>query len=432
VIDSPPSQDQASAKSAPTPLTGYQKRLFLLLGVATFFEGYEYVALTQLLPSLRKSYGLSESQAGVLVSVIGLSALLAFVLIRRADVVGRRPMLNITIAGYTLTSILCALSQDVAQFGIAQLLARAFLLAEYALSMVYLAEEFPADRRGFAVGTMQGLNSLGAIVCAGLVPTLLKTPLGFRSVDLVGSVPLLMLIWLRRNVRETARFETMKAEREEKARMSPGAQGNVRSDVFAVFRTAYRGRVFLLAAIWGLTYLCTYLSITYWKEFAVQERGFSDGQVSKAVMIAALGSLPLVFASGKLLDAVGRRRGAVVVFLCVTSSALLAYNAHDFVWLTVGLTGSIFGSSAVLPVLNSFTLELFPTGLRADGYAWSNNVLGKVGYVIGPLAVGFSAERWGYGPTLSGAAIFPLFALALILARLPETSGRSLEETSAL
>ena len=244
MIESPlPTNHERVAPRAPTPLTSYQKRLFFLLGVATFFEGYEYVALTQLLPSLRKSYDLTESGAGILVGVIGFSALLSFLLIRRADVVGRKPMLNITVIGYTVTSILSAFSQDVWQFGAAQLCARAFLLAEYALSMVYLAEEFPADRRGFAVGTMQGLNSLGAIVCAGVVPVLLKTPLGFRAVYLVGALPLLMVIWLRRSVRETARFEAVRA------------QGNVRGDMFAVFRTAYRGRVFLLAAIWGLTYL---------------------------------------------------------------------------------------------------------------------------------------------------------------------------------
>lgn len=408
------------SKPRPTPLDAYQKRLFVLLGVATFFEGYEYVALTQLLPSLRATWGLSESEAGMLVSAIGFSALLSYVLTRRADVVGRRPMLSITVAGYTITSILCACAQDVWQFGVAQLLARAFLLAEYALSMVYVAEEFPADRRGFAVGVMQGLNSLGAITCAGLVPSLLKTSLGFRSVYLVGALPLMLMIWLRRGVRETARFE--QAQRE----------GLARRDLFAIFRSAYRSRVLLLAMIWGLTYLCTYLSITYFKEFAVHERGLTDEQVSTAITVAALGSMPLVFASGKLLDWLGRRRGAVVIYACVTVFALIAYNAHEFWWLTLGLTGSIFGSSAVLPVLNAFTLELFPTELRADGYGWANNVLGKIGYIIGPLAVGFSAERWGYGPTLSVASLFPMLALALILARLPETGGRELEDTSAL
>jgi len=412
--------NDSSAASGRTPLTPYQRRLFFLLGVATFFEGYEYIALTQLLPSLRKTFALSEGDAGVLVSIIGFSALLAYGLIRQADVIGRRRVLSITIAGYTLTSLLCALSQDVYQFGLAQLSARAFLLAEYAVTMVYLAEEFPADRRGFAVGVMQGLNSLGAIVCAGVVPILLETSLGFRAVYLVGSVPLVLLMWLRRGVRETARFEASARE------------GAPRTSFFGVFRGPYRGRVLLLASIWGLTYLCTYLSVTYWKEFAIQERGLDDAQVSHAVMIAAVGSLPFVFVLGKLLDAIGRRRGAVVVFLLVTSSTLVAYNAHEFWLLTVGLTGAIFAQSAILPVLNSFTLELFPTALRADAFGWANNVLGKLGYVVGPLIVGFVAQRSSYGLALSVTSIFPLFALALILAKLPETSGRELEDTSAL
>jgi putative MFS transporter len=149
-------------------------------------------------------------------------------------------------------------------------------------------------------------------------------------------------------------------------------------------------------------------------------------------MIAALGSLPLVFGSGKLLDAVGRKRGAVVIFCAASGATLLAYLAHDFWWLTLGLTGGIFAASACLPVLNAFTLELFPTELRADAFGWSNNLLGRIGYVLGPFLVGLFAEQHGYGPTIAVSAIFPLIALALILTRLPETGGKELEETSAL
>ena len=408
-----------SSPSSPTPLTAYQRRLFVLLGVATFFEGYEYIALTQLLPSIRSEFGLSESDTGLLLGFVGFSALAAYGLIRYADIIGRKRVLSITIAGYTICSLLCAASQDAYQFALAQLLARAFLLGEYAISMVYLAEEFPADRRGFAVGVMQGLNSLGAIVCAGVVPLLLKTPLGFRAVYVIGSVPLLWLMWLRRRVRETERFTAL----------DPAARS---SNLLAVFRSGYGGRVLLMSAIWGLTYLCTYLSITYWKEFAVQERGFDDARVSYVIMIAAVGSLPLVFFSGKLLDTVGRRRGAVVIFAAVVGSTLLAYNAHDFWLLTLGVTGSIFSASAIFPVLNAFTLELFPTSLRADAFGWANNVLGNLGYVVGPLLVGYGARHWSYGVTLSVTSVFPLFALALILLRLPETRGRELEDTSAL
>ncbi len=409
-----------TAQTEPTKLSPYQRKLFVFLGVATFFEGFDYVALSQIIPSLRETFALSKAEAGTLLSVTGIGALLSYGLIRHADIAGRKRMLSYTIAGYTVFSLLSACAQSAWQFGLAQLCARAFLLAEYALSMVYIIEEFPKDRRGFAVGIVQGLNSLGSIACAGLVPILLKTELGFRMVYLVGAVPLVILIWLRRNVRETNRFLELQAS------------GQPKQDLFRIFRTPYKKRIPLLASIWALTYLCTYTVILYWKEFAVEERGLTDQQVSFALMIAALGSLPLVFASGKLLDAIGRKRGAAVIFVSASLATLFAYVSRDFAWLTLGLTGGIFAASAVLPVLTSFTLELFPTELRADAFGWANNVLGRVGYVLGPFLVGVFAESYGYGPTIACSAVFPLLALALIYARLPETRGKELEETSAL
>lgn len=409
-----------TASSGPTPLTPYQRKLFVFLGVATFFEGFDYIALSQIIPSLREAFALSKADVGTILSITGVGAVLSYGLIRHADVVGRKRMLSYTIAGYTLFSLASAFAQSGAQFAVAQLCARAFLLAEYAISMVYIIEEFPKDRRGFAVGIIQGMSSLGSVVCAGLVPSLLKTPLGFRTVYLVGAVPLVILIWLRRNVRETQRF----------LELSPSAQPP--RDLFRIFRTPYKKRIPLLATIWALTYLCTYTVVLYWKEFAVQERGLTDRQVSFALMIAAVGSLPLVFASGKLLDVVGRKRGACVIFIAASASTLLAYLSHDFAWLTLGLTGGIFAASAVLPVLTSFTLELFPTELRADAFGWSNNVLGRSGYILGPFLVGIFSEQFGYGPTIACSAVFPLLALTLIVTRLPETQGKELEETSLL
>ena len=50
--------------------TPYQKRLFFFLSVATFFEGYDYLALPQILPNLRQDLGLSPSQGFTLIGVI--------------------------------------------------------------------------------------------------------------------------------------------------------------------------------------------------------------------------------------------------------------------------------------------------------------------------------------------------------------------------
>jgi putative MFS transporter len=85
----------------------------------------------------------------------------------------------------------------------------------------------------------------------------------------------------------------------------------------------------------------------------------------------------------------------------------------------------------VLPVLNAFTAELFPTDLRGDAFAWSNNLLGRVGYVLSPALVGVLAGRFGsWGPAVQLTVIGPVIALVLMLLWLPETRARELEETA--
>jgi MFS transporter, putative metabolite:H+ symporter len=409
-----------AAATPSTKLTSSQRRLFLFLGVATFFEGFDYIALARILPTLRQEFALTEAGIGTLMAVVGCGAILAYGLIRYADVAGRRRVLAITIAGYTACSLLTAFAQDVYQFGAAQMFARMFLLAEYAVSMVYVAEEFPADRRGFAVGVLQGASSLGSVICAGIAPWLIDSPWGFRTLYVVGAVPLLLMMFLRRNVAETARFQAL------------GTRPRF-VDFFRIFSTPHWRRIPLLATVWSLTYLCTYSMVTFWTDFAVNERGFDQKSVSLSLMFAAVASLPFVFLSGRFLDKVGRRRGATVIFSVASFAVLLAYLAHGFWPLTCGLALGIFAASAVLPVLSSLTLELFPTAIRADAYGWVNNVFARVvGYVAGPFVIGLVAEQHGYGPTVAATFVFPLLALALILARLPETSGKELEETSAL
>jgi putative MFS transporter len=304
---------------------------------------------------------------------------------------------------------------------VCQLVARVFLIGEYAVAMVYAAEEYPAERRGMVIGVIQGCASLGAITCAIVVPFLLQTPLGWRSVYLVGTVPLVIIAIARRSLRETERFAR------------EAADGRTCDTSFGrILRTPYRARVLQMAAIWALTLFCTQNAVTFWKEFALAERAMSDAEVGRALAIASLASLPLLFFAGKALDVFGRRLGAAFAFTLAAAGVVGSYTLASDVALTIALVIGIFGTGAVLPVLNTYTAELFPTELRSEAFAWSNNLIGRTAYLISPLVLGWSASSFGWGPTLATTAIFPLLALALILALLPETVGRELEETSRL
>jgi hypothetical protein len=46
--------------------------------------------------------------------------------------------------------------------------------------------------------------------------------------------------------------------------------------------------------------------------------------------------------------------------------------------------------------------------------------------------IGLIASEHGYGPTIAATFVFPLIAVALIWTKLPETSGKELEDASAL
>lgn len=410
----------SSPPAGTVPLTPYQRRLFWFLSVATFFEGFEIYALSQLLPNIRRDLGLSPKEAGLMVSVIGIGAVLAYLLIRQADHWGRRRVLSITIVGYALSSFLSGLMPSAPGFALCQLAARAFLFSEYAVAAIYAAEEFPAERRGSFIGMLQVVNIIGGVVCAGIIPRLLKTPLGWRSVYLVGVIPLLLIALARRGLRETARFTQQQQ------------QGLPRTSPFRIFRTPYRNRMLILGLIWALTLLCTGNAATFWKEFAQAERGLSDAEVGMCFSIAAVTAIPLLYVVGKLLDQLGRRRSAILIYGATIVGVLGAFTATTKIALILSLISALGIGAAVQPVLNALTTELFPTELRGDAYAWSSNLLGRMAMVVSPLLVGISAGHLGWATTLRLSTIGPVLACVLVLTLFPETSRRELEDTSEL
>ena len=419
--------DETNAK-----LTRYHWKLFGFLSVATFFEGYDHIALSQVLPELRGQMGIDEGEGGIVVAVINIGTILAYLLVRKADRWGRKRVLTITIAGYTIASFLSALSPNVWVFAVLQLFARIFLIGEWVVSMMYAAEEFPAAKRGLMIGLIQGWSALGSVACAGLAPQLIENipdGWGWRSVYLIGTVPLVLLAVGRRGLKESARFVQAQAE----GKGEDGARS-----FFYIFSTPYRKRVLQLAVIWGLTYLCTTTAVLFWKEYALAGGDavgphLSETQAGNTVMIGAVIAMPLVFLAGKIIDWLGRRVGAVVIFTILIVSSIGAYTVTEQgVLMVLSVAGAIFGLSAVLPVLNAYSTELFPTELRGYAFAWANNILGRVTYVVTPVIVGYAAEDFGWGPSVAVTAIGPAIALVLILTLLPETKGRSLEETSRL
>lgn len=396
----------------------YQTKLLFFLSIATFFDGFDFMAISQILPNLRNELMLTKAEGGIMMAFINLGAVAGYFLLKGADRYGRKKLLTVTILGYTLFTFASGFAWNVYSFTVMQFFARLFLIAETSVAMVFVAEEFPAEKRGLALGILQGSLSLGMIVCAALTPFLLSLMHGWRNIYFVGIIPLALVAFARRNINETKRFSELNSDIKE-----------IKSFQY-IWKTSHRKRLIQMSLIWFLTYLCVQSAVLFWKEFAVAERSFSDIQVGMSISLASLISMPLVFLTGKLLDTVGRRRGAVIIFGIEILAVLGCYSFYSISALTISLVLGVFGVSAVMVVLNTYTTELFPTNIRGSAFAWSNNLLGRIGYVASPLLVGALAEIWGWSISVISTLLPLTIALILILVLLPETKAKELEITS--
>lgn len=396
--------------------TRYQRCLFAFLCLALFFDGYDLFALSQTLPELRATFALSPAEGGQLLALSNLGMLVSYFFTRLADWRGRRQILSVSLIAYPTLSGLSALAPDSGTFFLCQLGSRVFLSSGIALSIIYAAEEFPAARRGAALGALQVSASLGAIFCAALTPTLLRGVWGWRSVYLVGALPLLPALLAPLFLRESGRFAEM------------GKKGSEPSSLLRLVKSPYKGRMMQLAGIWAATYMCTQSATSFWKEHALGSGMMNSGQAGASIAAAALFGLPATLMAGRLIDRIGRRRGAVVIYLLTFVGVLGAYWLHPGPLLIAALSLCIGGAGGAVIVLSAFTTECFPTTLRSDAMAWANNLLGRFAYMASPLLVASGVSRLGWAWAVSGTAPFLLLAVVMIWSWLPETSGNELPE----
>jgi MFS family permease len=101
----------------PHPSGQLQRRhwqILWLLGGASFFTGYDAGVVTVALRQVRASYHLSQATASVWIGLLPLGTLPAVALARRADRIGRRRILLVSIVGFTLATCATGLAPNIA------------------------------------------------------------------------------------------------------------------------------------------------------------------------------------------------------------------------------------------------------------------------------------------------------------------------------
>ena len=165
-----------------------------------------------------------------------------------ADRFGRVRALMLTILCYSLFTFLGGFVTNVWQLGACRLLAGIGIGGEWSIGGIFVAEEWPEDRRKMGAGYMHTGYYFGFFLAA-LANYFIGARYGWRALFMFGGVPALLVSFIRYGVRESARWEQQVAARRKPPTMAAA--------LAALFSPKYARRtilnsVFLLISIVGL------------------------------------------------------------------------------------------------------------------------------------------------------------------------------------
>jgi MFS family permease len=401
------------------PFTKRQRRVFWIASTAGFFDQYDRALLSLALKQIQAGLKIAESHIGPMLSVIRLGYLLSLLMTPFADVFGRRRLLLYTVVGYTIFTGLIAIAPNERTFVAFEIIARAFAGAEAAIAMVIVAEEVDAAYRGWAIGLLSAVSSIGYGLAAIVFAFVNTIPYGWRGMYAIALIPLVVVIPLRRVLPESARFEKEKLE---------GLKPVKIWEPVARLYTAYPRRLVMMLSISFLSNMGGNASGFLFPKFLQDAHHWSPANVSMLFFFGgALGIVGSIVA-GRMSDRFGRRvMGTAFLFLAPLFTIWM-YTASGWSIVPAWILGTFFDFAGSM-ILSAYSAELFPTSYRST----AGSALAIAGTTGGALGLFFEGVLYNLTGSLSRAVcyltVFWMIAPA-ILWFFPETSGRELEEIS--
>ena len=437
-------------------VTRSHKSIIFLVVCGVLFDVFEQNAVGLVGPLLREQWGLSATDIGFLNTITFIAAAIGRLLSGyMADRFGRRTMLNVNLALFTLGAIGCALAPGYTMLAIARFVVGFGLGGEITTAVTMLAEFCSAKFRGTAVGLINvgggGLGNMLAPAFALGVFALFPGENAWRWLFGCLVLPALFIVFYRRFIPETPRYLLSKGRVDEANRVLsmlasgklataafPGhayitasrddqAPTSVRRNSFAdIFRGGYARRTIAVGIASWMTFGAQLSVLTLMPTILVAQ-GYSITKSFTFTIIMQSGSLLGALAASTMGYYFPRKRVLTAGALAACLAGLAFGNFTGSVAVVL-LCGALF-QFCVLTLNTSIWIyapELYPTRIRGLGTSFLL-ALGTIGGAMSQVLAGKMFDLYGVAGMFGMiAAMYVLFAIAVQFA--PETFGRSIEE----
>jgi len=387
-------------------LDALQLRTLVWAGLAVVLTAFDGSVLVLALPAIAADFNAEIPGLSNLGSVLALGPLGALPLATLADRFGRRRMIAIGVAGFSMANFASAFAPSLTALSLIRMVAVCFEVLVGGVATALIVEEAPSGRRG------QAVSVLALLAGAGTLATVLSYPLlapHWRWLFLAGGIGVLLapVIWLRLPEGRTW------------GRVRPSG-----SALRLLASAPWRRRIIVLSATTLLVAVLLQPAGLLFTVFASDVLGMTPLAISGLIIISGAAGAAAYLAGGYLSDRFGRRWPAIVL-TATTIATSLSFGTGGAGFVVGNVLWSAIASAAT-PVFGAWSAELFPTRSRATAQA-TGGVAAAIGSVAGLQAVGFLSEPLGLGRAIEVVGLAAL-AGAFLLFLLPETKQAPLPD----
>lgn len=385
---------------------------------------FDFMIYTFLIPTLLVQWSMSKSEAGAIVTYTLIASLIgAIVAGVLADRYGRVRVLKWTILVFAVATFAAGFTHSPVQLAICRAIQGLGFGGESSLCMVLVAEMIknPAHRGKYS-GFTASSYSFGwgaAALTFAAVFAFVPAEVAWRLCFFLGALPALVVIYLRRNLKEPEIFAKSQSARNNAA---------WHAHLKVVFTGALLRKTILCSLLSGGMLGGYYAIATWLPTYLASQRGLSIFGTSSYLGVMIAGSFCGYVAGSYATDRIGRRNTYIIFAICALAMALSYMmipisNAWMLVLsfpLGMMMQGMFAGIGATIS-------EAYPSAVRATGYGVSYNV-GRVIASLFPLTVGtLSSGQIDLGIAIAVVAGIGYTVVIITASMLPETRGIALD-----
>lgn len=426
-------------------------------GMGVFTDGYDLSSIGIVLLTVLSSFNIHKDSPAynIYESLISGSALIGAaigaLLFGLLSNKGRKTFYGIDVSLLTIGALLQAFVNSPLELIIVRFLLGLGVGADYVLSPLIMAEHSNAKDRGKIIALGFGLfwgfgATTAALIYLALTSLGVNPDLIWRIVLAAGAIPAASVIYLRRKIPETARFlGRIKGDMNELRKVIKTVAGtdiNINRDLkdnkgFSFYLSKYWKQFLAACLLWFLFDIVAYSGILFGPSLIASSLGLNAGTFQ--LTIEGAFTVPGGLIALALIDRVGRKPLQVLGFIGMAIS-LAAFSIYKNI---AGITYSplialmLYGLSQFsqqvgpgsVSASGMLGVELAPTKVR--GFVQSLTVAaGRIGAALTSFVFPTLFKIYGESFAVAFLSFVSIVSAIITLTLIPETKGKSLEESS--